>query len=166
MPRLPKRGATHRLEERSERYFRMRLPNDWVCEKQQYDYGVDLRVEIFEDDEATGLELLVQLKASNESSAQETEIVRLKTSTYNYLRDKLQVVMLVKFVAEDNAAFYLLLRDIPEPGQGRKTFSVRIPKCNRLSDIDWDAIRELVRNVTCVKLGAARRWRRAEGADV
>jgi uncharacterized protein DUF4365 len=84
MPRLPKRGATHRLKERSERHFRERLPDDWICERQLHDYGVDLRVEIFEDDAATGLELLVQLKASNEGSAQESEIVRLKTSTSNY----------------------------------------------------------------------------------
>lgn len=161
MPRLPKRGATHRLEERSERHFRERLPDDWICERQLRDYGVDLRVEIFEDDDATGLELLVQLKASNEGSAQENEIVRLKTPTYNYLRGKLQVVMLVKFVALDNEAYDLLLRDISEPDQHQKTFSARIPKCNRLSQIDWAGIRELVRNVTGVKLEAVRRPRRA-----
>lgn len=37
-------------------------------QKDRADYGVNVRVDIFENDEATGLELLVQLKASNSAS--------------------------------------------------------------------------------------------------
>lgn len=76
------------------------LPNNWVVEKPPNDYGVDLRVDIFEGELATGLELLVQLKSSQRASEGDSESISLRLATYNYLWDKLQVVMLVKFVLE------------------------------------------------------------------
>jgi hypothetical protein len=112
------------------------------------DYGVDVRVDIFENDEVTGLELLVQLKASNSPSESEDETIKLGTATYSYLWDKVQVVLLVKYVEADNEAYWLLLGDVPEPNQRHKTFTVRIPKANRLSTIDWQQIQNYVRDVT------------------
>src|SRR4051794_12896688 len=82
---LPKRPEAHRLEEQSERFFCGHLPVGWTWEKQVHDYGIDLRVEIFEDGEATGLELIVQLKASQRAHQGAKENVRLQTTTYNYL---------------------------------------------------------------------------------
>jgi hypothetical protein len=89
----PQRIATHQLEESSERYFRSCIPRNWTCEKPQNDYGVDLKVDIFEEYDATGMELLIQLKASKSSSDQEHETIILKTSTYNYLWEKPSVSM-------------------------------------------------------------------------
>ena len=154
---FPVRSETHQLEEQSERFFRNCLPKNWTCEKPGYDYGVDLRIEIFEGEAATGLELLVQLKASQAATKGEKETVRLRSTTYNYLRDNLPVTMLVKFVAEDNDAYWLLFRDIPPPNQDNDTFSIYIPKNNRLSNIDWAEIQRHVRNVTHKKLAATRR---------
>ena len=61
---FPIRSETHQLEELSERFFRNSLPKNWLCERPANDYGVDLRVDLFEGNNATGLELLVQLKSS------------------------------------------------------------------------------------------------------
>jgi hypothetical protein len=154
---FPIRGETHQLEELSERFFRNSLPKNWACQRPSNDYGVDLRVDLFEGNNATGLELLVQLKSSAEATDGNTEVIRLKTAAYNHLRDKLQVVMLVKFVESENEAYWLLLRDIPTPTQDQDTLSVRIPKNNRLSAILWLEIQGHVRGVTDTKLAAIRR---------
>ncbi len=154
---FPQRTESHQLEELSERYFVNSLPRSWRCEKPSSDYGVDLRVHIFEDNRATGLELLVQLKASQTAPHAEYVTVRLKVTTYNLLNDVLPVVMLVKYIEDENEAYWLLLREIPKPNQDQQTFTVRIPKRNRLSLIDWNLRQEDVRRVTDRKLAAQRR---------
>lgn len=153
----PIRSESHQIEELSERFFREWLPKNWAAEKPAEDYGVDLRVDLFEGNQATGLELLVQLKASAESTGEETETVRLKTTTYNILWDKLQVAMLVKYIESEKEAYWLLFRNIPAPSQDQETFTVHIPKANRISVIRWTEIQEYVRDVTDTKLAAMRR---------
>ena len=111
---------------------------------------------MFEDGHATGLELLVQLKASEGSTEGESETVRLRVATYNLLWNKLQVAMLVKFNEIENEAYWVLLKDIPPPSQEHQTFTVHIPKANRLSTISWPDIQEYVRRVTNRKLAAMR----------
>jgi hypothetical protein len=160
---FPCRSESHQLEEASARYVRNALPRGWTCEKPQHDYGVDLRIDIFEDCAATGLELLVQLKASAKSTEGETEVVRLETTTYNHLWSKLQVVMLVKYVEPINEAYWLLLKDVQAPPAHQKTFTVHIPRANCVSSIDWQTIQDYVRNVTDTKLAATRRHALAGG---
>ena len=154
---FPTRTQAHNLEELSERFVNQHLPNNWTSEKPEADYGVDLRVDIFEGKNATGLELLIQLKASENAIEGDNETVRLRTATYNHLWDKLQVVMLVKYVKEENEAYWLLLSEVPEPSQEQETFTVRIPKTNTLSSINWRRIEQYVRQVTDKKLAARRR---------
>lgn len=159
----PTRPRSHNLEELSERYFNANLPENWTAEKPESDYGVDLRVDIFEGEYATGLELLIQLKASDTSVDGENESIRLRTATYNHLWDKLQVVMLVKYIADENEAYWLLLSQVPEPNQDQDTFTVSIPKQNKLSNIDWKYIKQYIREVTDEKLAARRRNRLRRG---
>lgn len=155
----PQRNENHQLEELSERFFASSLPRNWRSEKPGGDYGTDIKVDIFEGDNATGLELLVQLKSSHNASTSDFETIRLRTTTYNYLWDKLQVVMLVKYVEEENEAFWLLLSEVPEPNQDQDSFTVRIPKSNRLSSIEWHRIQNYVRDVTNGKLATRQRNR-------
>ena len=158
---FPIRSESHQLEEVSERFFRDCLPRNWTAEKPGNDYGIDLRVDMFEGNQATGLELLVQLKASAEPTAADTETVRLKTTTYNLLWEKLQVAMLVKYVESEKEAYWLLFRDIPTPSQDQETFTIHIPKANRISTIQWPGIQAYVRSVTDTKLAAMRRHKMA-----
>lgn len=161
----PRRVDNHQLEELSERHFRNLLPRNWTCEKPSQDYGVDIRVDLYDGQAATGLELLVQLKASAEGSNQETETIRLRTATYNHLWDRLPVVMLVKYIEAEDKAYWLLLSEVPAPNQDQDTFTVHIPKVNVLSEINWDLIYEYVREVTDEKL-AARRRKRLERREI
>lgn len=153
---FPIRSESHQQEEASERFFQERLPRNWTAEKPVKDYGVDFRVDLYEGNQATGLELLVQLKASEAPTGGGSEAVRLKVTTYNYLWQKLQVAMLVKFIESEKEAYWLLLRDIPSPSQDQETFTVHIPRANRLSSIPWHEIQEYVRSVTDTKLAAMR----------
>jgi Domain of unknown function (DUF4365) len=82
---FPVRDASHQLEELSERFFVGCLPKNWAWDRPANDYGVDLHIDLFEGDLATGLELLVQLKASAKVSEGHSETVRLKTATYSLL---------------------------------------------------------------------------------
>jgi len=154
---FPQRTAAHELEEISERYVRNLLPRRWTSEKPQHDYGVDLRVDIYEEGNATGMELLLQLKASTKATEGDVERFRLPVSTYNHLRFKLQVAMVIKYVEEDKEAYWLLLKNVSPPPTKQQTFTVHIPKANRLSTIDWTDIERYVRSVTDKKLAAIRR---------
>lgn len=132
------------------------MPKEWLAEKPLHDYGIDLRVDLFENGVATGLELLVQLKSSETASAGASEAARLEVAAYNLLFGKLQVVMLVKYVASEDEAYWLLLKDVPTPRQTQKTFTARIPKANRLSAAPWGEIRDHIFHVTDRKLAAMR----------
>lgn len=153
---FPTRSQSHQLEELSERKFRECLPKNWTADKPSHDYGVDLRVDIFEEDKATGLELLVQLKSSSQAEDGDTVTIQLKTATYNLLWNKLQVAMLVKYVESEKTAYWILLKDVPVPSQKNQTFTVHIPKENNLESIDWQAIQDHVRLVTDKKLAIMR----------
>ncbi|MGX5732131.1 DUF4365 domain-containing protein [Pseudoxanthomonas beigongshangi] len=161
----PQRPQAHQLEEASRRYFVQCLPANWASERPDNDYGIDLRVDMFEGNAATGLELLVQLKASERAADGDTESIDLRAATYNMLWDELQVAMLVKYCRAENEAYWLLLKDARAPQDGCESVTARIPKANRLSQIDWRHIQEYVRNVTDAKLAAIRRQSLGAGAQ-
>jgi len=152
---LPQRVESHILEEASERFFLQNLPESWVSEKPKHDYGIDFKIDIFEDNKATGLELLVQLKASKSTGKSKCKI-RLDVSTYNYLWGKLQVVMLIKYVYPLKKAYWILLKDVPAPQPGNKTFTITIPEENDFATIDWQKLHEYVKSVTDRKIAAQR----------
>lgn len=63
--------------------------------------------------------------------------------------------MLVKYVEELEEAYWVFLRDITPPkDEEQKTFTVHIPKENRLTAINWGKITTLIRYITNLKLGA------------
>ena len=156
MIQRPLRIENHRLEEESENYFRNVLPRNWTSFKPQPDYGIDLVVNIFDENIATSRELLVQLKSSresNETSNGEGERLTLNVSTYNYLMEHLQVVLLVKYVASEEVAYWQLLSQIPEPNQENETMTVHIPKSNTFDDRNWGILRSYVEHIHLRKIG-------------
>jgi len=63
--RLPKRPREHVLESESERFARRILPPEWIAEKRAHDYGIDLQVEIVQNESVTGARFCVQLKGTD-----------------------------------------------------------------------------------------------------
>lgn len=155
--KYPIRHENHSLEEESIIFFRNSLPRDWNVNTVDRDYGQDLNIEIAENRVYRGLEFIVQLKSSNHPDIHEgNERQTFRVSTYNYLWDNLRVVMIVKYVESENEAYWLLLKDVPEPNQDNETFTIRLPRTNTLSTIDWNEIANYVRDITSRKLRAVR----------
>lgn len=151
---FPQRHDNHSLEAKSHAFFLRQAPATWNINEPNHDYGHDLYVEISEDGQLRGLEFIVQLKSahqSNQSDAEERQSFRV--STYNYLRGNLRVVVIVKYVETEDEAYWILLKDVPEPDPNHDTFTIRIPRANRLSAIDWGGIKDHVQEVTNRKLG-------------
>jgi hypothetical protein len=151
---LPQRPPSHQLETASKLFFRQCLPSAWTCDEPQSDYGVDLRVGIAAQQRLTGQALVVQLKSSADEDPGDAVSITLKVSTLNYLRDLLEVVMVVKYVATEGEAYWLLLKDVQPPPNGQKTITIRIPRHNRLSANPWPQIQRYVTQVHYKKLGA------------
>jgi hypothetical protein len=154
--KLPQRPETHRLERDSVNFFETSLPRNWDTSAPASDYGVDLVVNIFDGDNASGREFLVQLKASGVSNATtdgKFERITLNVATYNMLQVKLQVVMLVKYVAEEDCAYWQLLSQIDAPEQDNDTMTIRIPRNQILTQINWQQIRRYVEHIQLEKLG-------------
>jgi len=150
MPKFPQRPWTHALETESETFFRQHLPVEWTMLNVRQDYGQDLLIEISEEGKMKGLGLIVQLKSSKTSTGNSThEKLILRTVTYNYLRNRLEVVLLVKYVSSEHDAYWLLLNDVQPPGNAeQEKFTVSIPKTNKLSELDWNVIVDYVRTIT------------------
>jgi hypothetical protein len=66
--------------------------------------------------------------------------------------------MLVKYVESEHEGYWIFFRDIPAPDQERKTFTVHIPRENRISTIPWTSVRNLISEVTDRKIAAQRAY--------
>jgi hypothetical protein len=148
------------LEADSEHYFRAVMPRGWTADKPNPDIGVDLVVGIIEGNRASSRELLVQLKASQDSNATSDgvyERITLDVSIYNYLWNLLHVAILVKYVASEQVAYWQLLSQVPEPNQKNLTITVKVPRSQVLNNESWQVIRRYVEAVHLRKLGVRER---------
>jgi hypothetical protein len=152
MPTFPQRPRTHTLETESENYFRNKLPVEWTISIPTNDYGQDFIIEIAEDGQLRGLNFIVQLKSSeNQSDIADYETIVLQTSTYNYLKNLLNVVLLIKYVSSENEAYWFFLKYV-NPPERVNSFTVRIPRINKLSELDWNDIVDEIRTISTIKL--------------
>lgn len=81
---MPARPRSHQIEDQSRLAFARALPPSWTVERVVHDYGLDLRVEIFQDDRPTGLFFFVQLKATDRLPSKRGISVRLRPEHLNY----------------------------------------------------------------------------------
>lgn len=152
---FPQRPKAHQLEAESVTFFRAQMPYGWTCDRPEHDYGVDLRLGLARDGQVTGEQLVVQLKASNAARDGPTVAVTIDAATLNFLRNMLEVAMVVKYVAKEREAYWLLLKDfLALPGENQKTVTIRIPRANRISTQPWCLIADHVQAVHFRKLKA------------
>ena len=162
MATYPTRSNSHVLEQKSENFLRMNVPAEWTIQRIEKDYGQDFLVEISENGEMRGLGLVIQLKSSEKGQGEkQNESIILKRSTFNYLKEILPVVMLVKYVEEKDEAFWILLKDVfPDfKNEDQQTFTVQLPFQNKLSEMNWASIVTYVKKISDVKQVAALKWR-------
>jgi hypothetical protein len=106
------------------------------------DYGLDLNVEIVENSQVTGKNFSVQLKATDKTMIHVANpSVRLKTSTLEYMRSRLEPVMIVYYSYADKDALWIWSHQIQASHpSNQETITIQFAKEQRLSSIDWKAI--------------------------
>ena len=103
---MPKRSASHQLEDVSKRAFRALFPRQWVVRDVTYDYGIDQEVEIFNDDGSfTGLIFLVQLRATASPILKKQNSATFKVEQLDYFLSHDIPVLIFRF-AEHAGKFY------------------------------------------------------------
>jgi len=126
---MPQRPRSHELEDESRRHFQMALPSRWVFRPADPDYGIDGQVELFGTDrEATGLVLLVQLKATDNPKLEEALAIPFRRDTFRYYRRLDLPVMLVLFHAPTRSLFWAWLHafDPEYKSRGKETYTLRL----------------------------------------
>jgi tetratricopeptide (TPR) repeat protein len=94
------------LEDASRTALRATAPSSWAIEDVIQDYGVDLKIEVFDDSGApTGEIFLVQLKATDEEDLARALRVRLKVEHLAYYATLDLPVLLVRFHAPTGALY-------------------------------------------------------------
>lgn len=102
---LPSRPRSHQLEDLSITYFKSKLPDAWVCREKDRDYGVDLEVEIFDEQgSSTGLMFYVQLKATDDPDKECK--ASIPVDRIRYLQSFDVPSILVRYCAETKGLFW------------------------------------------------------------
>lgn len=141
----PIRHQSHILEAKSKKYFQNCLPDEWVTNEPDSDYGIDFQVEIAVNNQMTGLNFSVQLKSTKSSGNTSSISVQVNRSTISYYYMRLEPVMLVIFDAEDTEAYWSWVHDLNlDLTKPNKTFTITIQKEQRISSVDWDEVKDFV----------------------
>lgn len=157
----PLRTSNHVTEARSRRRFEQELPSYWETrESTGVDYGVDLRVEIFDKDDhpegsedwlATGDTFAVQLKGTAVAKNADGSIsVQMRTATLQHLANLFEPVLLVvvHFTSDDSKgevrAKWLHSFDFPAPSDLQATFTVNWAPQDALRSNDFQRVRQEV----------------------
>lgn len=145
---MTQRPREHILETSSERAFERVLPDEWTSDPPKHDYGLDLRVEIFDLDQATkgshasGLEFAVQLKATDGETADATT-VSVKRSHIDYWLSLPYPVLVVRYLAATDELYGMWVHERkrgPEK-QGEKYASFKFEPTDRLDPATIPALR-------------------------
>ena len=103
---MTKRVKQHQLEDLSRLKFGLALPRNWVCRDKDKDYGIDVEVELFdENDRATGLVYWVQLKATESKKSSTIKKIDLSIESIKYFHS-LEIPVLIARYSETEDCFY------------------------------------------------------------
>lgn len=149
----PQRHNNHILETESSKFFNFHVPNEWYIDKPEHDYGIDYVVNITTNNQATGLSFSVQLKSKIKEKNNSFTTITLKHSTLGLFNIKLEPVLLVAYVREEKEAYWCWYNELEfNLTSSQKTYTISIPKANKLSQIDWGAISKYVQNIFSFKM--------------
>lgn len=175
---LPRRPASHVLEEQSRRAFRSVLPAEWIIRDVWEDYGVDMSVETYEASLPTGFEFVVQLKAKAKTQQGTPLFVSIPAATVNYLLQRPVPAMIVGYDAGSDALYYRWIEEYltadeyaQSKKRSRKSFRVTFPTHSKLSresaseildyfrpaGVPADRVKDLVTGLS--QAGAAERYK-------
>lgn len=145
---LPNRHRNHEIEKLSERHFNSLFPVEWVSHVPKVDYGTDMICEIVKDRGVTGLTFSVQLKGKEREQNQQYVTASIKRSTINRWLNKLEPVLLVSHVVDENESYWKWIENnTVDLTKDNKSYSISIPRDNKLSKLDWKSIENYVSEI-------------------
>jgi tetratricopeptide (TPR) repeat protein len=126
---MPYRGRAHELEEMSRRAFASSLPGRMVFEDRRSDYGIDGHVEIFREEQTTGLFFDVQLKGTDKDLSIALKVL-IPHAHEQYYRSLDRPLLMVRFHAPSNAVYVRWFHafDPHYGGVNKKTITFRWSK--------------------------------------
>lgn len=152
---LPIRHETHQLEDASRRAFERLLPDAWVSRPKIPDYGVDLEVEIFDDDgSSTGLLFFVQLRATNDVKRERK--MTFEVDQLQYLNSLDVPTLLVRYGGKGGTFFstwHFLIKPSPKE-LSQKTITISFGDSNEWTSESPRKIRQLLARFRSVRSGA------------
>lgn len=149
----PNRHNNHILETESNKFFNFQVPNEWYVDKPEHDYGIDYIVNIVTNNQVTGLSFSVQMKSKIQEKNDDFAVISLKHSTLGLFNTKLEPVLLVAYVQDEKEAYWCWYNELEfDLTSSQKTYSINIPKINKLSQIDWSLISKYVQDIFSVKM--------------
>ncbi len=113
-PAMPRRPRPHVAETSSRKALDQLMPDEWTTSSVENDYGLDTRVEIFEQGFATALGFWVQLKSTDEPSLRKALAEPFELSAVNYMAAQAEPVLVVRHHGPTGRlfGFWLHQRDI------------------------------------------------------
>lgn len=103
--KLPQRPPSHAVSTDSDVYLRRMIPAEWTISTDAIDYGVDYRIQIFEESVPSSLFFAIQLKARSRGYPR----VSLARKTLNFLALQPTPSMVVLFSPQMNEGRYMWL---------------------------------------------------------
>jgi len=104
---MTRRPRPHQIEDQSRHAFGRVLPSQWVVQRVEHDYGVDARVEIFDEaGHATGEMFFVQLKSTDRTPTRSGISVTLKRAHLGYWNSLPVPTMVVVWVAPTDTLYW------------------------------------------------------------
>lgn len=100
-----KRVNQHIIEDESRKAFANLVPNEWVLNDFQKDYGKDIHVEIFSNYMSTGRMFIVQLKASNQIIKNNKISIKIKVDALQYYQS-IEIPVLLCFYSTRTKSFW------------------------------------------------------------
>lgn len=82
---MPKRIETHRIDTKAVRTIFTHLNENWLVRSlEERDYGIDLQLERFDSDDATGDFIFVQVKGTDKAFKENVQLSGFPVDTVNY----------------------------------------------------------------------------------
>lgn len=118
-----KRNRQHIIEDESEIFLRTLFPTEWVLRKLSPDYGIDYIVEIFEEEESTGLHFFLQLKGTDKKETNDRISFQLEKKYIEYY-EKVSLPVLFLYVGVKSKKAWAKWLNRYEINEGRKSRTI------------------------------------------
>lgn len=136
------RPRSHAIDTEGQRIFTSLLPSDWVAREDKPDYGIDYVVEVFANEQLTGLRFAVQLKSTTALKTR-GRVAKVRLSVKNladYVDKQRLPVFLVVVDTQSREGYWCFLQGYVDEGEtapdwrAKKSVTIKIPLTHRLSD--------------------------------